>query len=224
MPKDGRWWLLAAAMICLVGAAAALAVDLPLARWFRTPGVGGEIRRLLTVAEVFAYGGGVILIALTAATLDPRGYRVLAYLLTSSLGAGLSADLLKLTMTRGRPSTGIPETVAETFIRQTAEGIPQTAHAWQSFPSAHTATAVGLACALSVCYPRGRMLFAFFACLAACQRLQSQAHFLSDVCAGAAIGFCWVWLNDGWPIWKTWFVPPTAEAGVTASPSAIEES
>ena len=59
----------------------------------------------------------------------------------------------------------------------------------QSFPSAHTATAVGLAIGLSWMYPRGRWLFAVFAALVACQRMQSCAHYLSDTLFGATVGF-----------------------------------
>ena len=59
----------------------------------------------------------------------------------------------------------------------------------QSFPSGHTATAVGLAIALTMLYPRGWWLFGILAILAATQRIDSQAHYLSDVLAGAAISF-----------------------------------
>ena len=65
----------------------------------------------------------------------------------------------------------------------------------QSFPSGHTATAVGLAFGLGWLYPRGRWLFLGFAVLAAFQRVESSAHFVSDTFCGAAIacvivGFC----------------------------------
>ena len=45
-----------------------------------------------------------------------------------------------------------------------------------------------LAVALAALYPRGRWLFASFAALACFQRLEAQAHFASDVLAGAALG------------------------------------
>jgi membrane-associated phospholipid phosphatase len=58
----------------------------------------------------------------------------------------------------------------------------------QSFPSAHMATAVGLAIGLSWLVPRGRWVFPTLALLVGVQRLQSGAHYLSDLCCGAAIG------------------------------------
>ncbi len=60
--------------------------------------------------------------------------------------------------------------------------------AGQSFPSAHTATAAGLAAALTWLYPQGRLLFPLLAILVGCQRIVCGAHYLSDVCIGAAAG------------------------------------
>ncbi|MCP4814017.1 MAG: phosphatase PAP2 family protein, partial [Planctomycetaceae bacterium] len=50
-----------------------------------------------------------------------------------------------------------------------------------------TATAVGLAIGLSYLFPRGRWLFTFFALLAALQRMDSGAHFLSDTLVATAV-------------------------------------
>jgi membrane-associated phospholipid phosphatase len=58
----------------------------------------------------------------------------------------------------------------------------------QGFPSSHTATAAGLAIALSWLYPRGRWLFPALAALAGMQRVLAESHFLSDVFWGAAVG------------------------------------
>jgi undecaprenyl-diphosphatase len=59
---------------------------------------------------------------------------------------------------------------------------------YQSFPSAHTATATGLAIACAKLYPRASWFFVLLVCLCGLQRLESSAHFLSDVLAGAALG------------------------------------
>jgi membrane-associated phospholipid phosphatase len=58
----------------------------------------------------------------------------------------------------------------------------------QSFPSAHTATAFGLALCLASLYPQGKGWFFTLASLVAMQRMVAGAHYLSDVLAGAAIG------------------------------------
>ena len=57
-----------------------------------------------------------------------------------------------------------------------------------SFPSGHAAVAAGLATALAWKYPHGRWIFGALAACAAFQRVESSAHFPSDVAWGAAIG------------------------------------
>ena len=93
----------------------------------------------------------------------------------------------RLLVARERPSmVDASAHVLDTF----AGWLPlwQGNHRLQSFPSGHTATAVGLAIALSSLYPRGWWLFAAIAALSGFQRIESESHFLSDVLAGAAIG------------------------------------
>lgn len=171
-------------------------LDRPIAVWFQEHRLSGELARLVRLAEVFGWGGGAALIILTAAQLDPRGWRVVLPLAIHSLGAGLAADTIKLLVARTRPhATHDLASVTGTFIAalpllNTDALQDGYGHHVQSFPSAHAATAVGLAIALSTFYPRGRWLFAIFACLAMVQRLEAHAHYLSDVLAGAAVAFC----------------------------------
>jgi membrane-associated phospholipid phosphatase len=186
--------LLLAAGVLLALAGAALAVDLPIARSVRAHELPGEIRHFVRLAECFGWGGTVGLIILAAAILDPRGWRVIPRLAIGAFGAGLGANAIKLLVVRSRPSVAnLDGTVWETFgdwlpvFRVGVLGFAENAKQ-HSFPSGHTATAVGLAIALSALYPRGRWLFAALAALAALQRIEVQAHFLSDVVAGAAVG------------------------------------
>jgi len=173
--------------------AAALSVDLAVAQLVSQRALAGELRRLVRLSEVFAWGGSVALIILTAAVLDARRWRVLLPLAVPAFGAGLLADGVKLFIARLRPSAA---TEIETFQATFVGWLPMLhrdaarahGHAIESFPSAHSATAVGLAIGLSALYPRGRWLFALFALLAMTQRIEAQAHYLSDVLAGAAIG------------------------------------
>ncbi|MEM7475000.1 MAG: phosphatase PAP2 family protein [Planctomycetota bacterium] len=59
----------------------------------------------------------------------------------------------------------------------------------RSFPSGHAATAVGLAIALSILFPRSAPIFGILAVSACLQRMTSGAHYASDVLAGAAVAF-----------------------------------
>jgi membrane-associated phospholipid phosphatase len=175
------------AVVLMLMAALALMVDLWVADFVKLGNVPGDLARLVRLSEAFAYGGTVGLIILLAALLDSRGWRVVPRLAITALGAGVVADGIKLLVARQRPSAlDLPDQVFETF----AGWLPLIGggHGLQSFPSGHTATAVGFAVALSTLYPRGWWLFAAFAVLAGFQRIESKSHFTSDVLVGAAIG------------------------------------
>jgi len=186
-----RLFILAA--VCAAMAMVALAVDLPVVQYVKAHPLRGEWSRVVRLSEVFGWGGTVTILILTAVVLDRRRWRVFLPLAIPSLGAGLIADGVKLLIGRWRPSAvGTFSSVSETFIgwlpllkQSTAIG---SNYAMQSFPSAHATTAAGLAAALAMLYPRGRWLFAAFALLAMLQRVEAQAHYCSDVLAGAAIG------------------------------------
>jgi membrane-associated phospholipid phosphatase len=184
--------LLVAAIVFALLSAAAMSADLSIAAYLREHPLPGDLARLVRLAETFAWGGTVALIILVAARLDTRGWRVIPPLTIGAFGAGLLADGCKLLVARLRPGTAHSNGATETFLAW----LPLTklgdlphpyGHALQSFPSGHAATAVGLAVSLAALYPRGRWLFATFAALACFQRMEAQAHYLSDVLAGAAI-------------------------------------
>lgn len=188
-------WCLACAGILVCAAVLALSIDRTVALWFKEHRLPGELAHLVRLAEVFGWGGGVALIIATAATLDPRGWRIVPRLAGGSLGAGICADIIKLFIARTRPSaTQDAASSVETFVAtmpvlNKASLAGGYGHPVQSFPSAHSATAVGLAIGLSCLYPRGRWLFAAFAILAMFQRIEADAHYCSDVLAGAALSF-----------------------------------
>ena len=184
----GRMLCVMGAILWLLAVASVFTLDDPLAR-YDVRSVPGDLRRIVQLSEVFAHGMGVGMILVTLWVLDrdrrlylPR-VALLAYL------PGIIANISKLFVTRSRPAEFILRGGAvESFL-----GIPGNADLWelQSFPSGHTATAIGLALALSSLYPRGRTLFIVLALLAAAQRVLFDAHYLSDTLAGAGIA-CFV--------------------------------
>jgi len=191
-----RLWLPAA--LGLLGFAA-LPLDLPLARWFAAGHCPRELGRLLGLAEVYAHGYGVAAILLTVLVLDWRRRALFPRALATVAAAGLVADLLKMCVVRIRPRAfSLAGNVWETF----GHWLPlnHVASDFESFPSGHTAAAVGLSAALIWLYPRGRWLFIGFALLAGGQRLSSTSHFLSDVTWGAAVGTfaASLFLPGGW--------------------------
>jgi membrane-associated phospholipid phosphatase len=147
---------------------------------------------MLDISEAFAHGFGVFLILMTVAVLDPLNRPRLARVAACAFGAGLMAQLTKHLFPRMRPyAFDASGDVMSTFLPWGIDTHEQAAElgrqAIQSFPSGHTATAVGLAFGLAWLYPRGRWLFASFAFLAAVQRVWSSAHYVSDTLAAAAL-------------------------------------
>ena len=174
--------------IFILAGCAALAVDLPIARFLRGGGCPDDVKRLCDLTEVFGHGSGIGLLALAIFVLDPPRRRMLGCVVCASLGSGLAANGMKMLVARARPNYfDLQGSLSDTFVawlpwlKAGSEG--------QSFPSGHAATAVGLAVVLAWLYPRGAKLFAIFAAMAAIDRLLKGHHFLSDVLWGGAIGY-----------------------------------
>jgi len=180
------------ASLCCLLVAVAFSFDIVLAEHFRTVSLPGLLDDLIQISEVFGHGIGVAAILVVVMVLDSSRRRCLPRLFWMSLGAGLAADGIKLLVARRRPRSYPPDAPLDMLPLETFEHwfpVTSAGSGLQSFPSAHTATAVGLAVALAWLYQRGRLLFVSFAGLAAMQRLVSGAHFASDITAGAALGY-----------------------------------
>jgi membrane-associated phospholipid phosphatase len=177
--------------------AAALPLDLPVARWCFAQNCPEALHKWVSLCEVFGHGLGVCGIFLTMWVLDPSARRALPRLLIASLGVGLVANLGKLLVARTRPhGFSFEGSVADTF----GQWLPlaDLGSALQGCPSSHMATAAGLAMGLAWLYPRGRWLFVLLAMSAGGQRIVAGDHFLSDVVWGGAVGvFCATGFFDG---------------------------
>ena len=154
--------------------------------------------KIVLLSEIFSHAWGVGLIALGIASLTPANSPKIPRLFCGSLGAGLLANLGKLIIARTRPhSFDLTLSSWESFqgwfpwwSRMIGEHTGSFS-AVQSFPSAHSATAAGLAWGLCLLYPQGKWYFVLLCLLALMQRLVVEAHFVSDVCWGAAVGVVW---------------------------------
>lgn len=188
-PAGWRTWILPPLVLLLL-ASAALAIDVPVAQWAHGRTYPRVVRELMSLAEAFGHGVGVTLVLATVSTLDPACRGALPRSIAAIIAAGCGANLIKLLVSRSRPSATdlIQLDSWHTFAGWFPLG--KNGSLWQSFPSAHTATAVGLALVLAWLYPQGRRLFALFAIAVGCQRVLGGAHFPSDVLAGAAVGWC----------------------------------
>lgn len=173
--------------------------DLPVSWQLNQARLLKAIHRTLEMAEPYGDFAGVILIAAGIWVLNPAGRSRIPLLILGTASCGLAADVVKLMVGRIRPTDlnwGEPLTLAGTFTGW----FPLLHGGWrhQSFPSAHTATAWGLAMLLVRLYPRGRWFFPSVAACVAFQRVETGSHFLSDAIFGTAIGIgvsC-VWLRS----------------------------
>jgi membrane-associated phospholipid phosphatase len=184
--------------ILALAAVAALSIDVPVVmaiRHWTDPASAQRNRTIdnyfahIDVFETFGHGAGVLLILFMVHQLDPARRWAIPRLAACAFASGGAADLVKLLLARTRPydlPLGFHDSVWATF-HQWFPGFSDQG-GLQSFPSAHTATAVGLAAGLIWLYPQGRTLFIALAVLVGCQRITARAHFPSDVCFGAALG------------------------------------
>jgi membrane-associated phospholipid phosphatase len=180
--------LLPLALVAAAVAALSMDLDCPLAQWCGGDRCPRFFRDLFHYAEPFGHGSGVLIVAAIVFILDVEHRWALPRVLGCALFSGLMADGVKMLIARARPYdfdfNGNVWTTFGAWFPLTSAG-----SGGQSFPSAHTATAVGFALGLTWLYPRGRYLFPLIAALVACQRIESGAHFLSDVLCGAAVGY-----------------------------------
>ncbi len=236
LTRNSLWRRLLWPLLIAVAGVAALSLDLPIAWWFHDGYCPAEIHRWLAFAEVYAHGFGVTCILLTIFALDAGRRHLLPRAAAIAFGGGLIANMLKLTLARARPHDFLPK-VTDGFVATATTSHPagqsifdtfgqwlplgKVASGFQSFPSGHMATAFGLTAALIWLYPRGRWVFVFFALLAGCQRMSSQAHFLSDVFWGAAAGclVAVVFLPGGLLAWQFNWLEALLRTGHRHAPS-----
>jgi membrane-associated phospholipid phosphatase len=177
--------------------------------------VRGDARRAIELGEAFSFGPAAMVIALGVVLSDSRSKWFTSRLFLYPLFAGIVANISKLAIPRLRPRSladlelvqGSVATGWDTFtswrphpgLIQVADGSAST---WQSFPSGHTATAIGLAIGLSRLYPQARWYFFALAAFAGLQRIVVNAHYPSDVLAGAALAMSVCWLFERKSPWS----------------------
>lgn len=172
-----------------------LPFEQPLARWLMDGGLSGDIRAVFHRVESFGHTYGLICIAVTIYLLDPSRRRQLPRIVATFATAGLVADVIKLSVWRIRPrsfaemSFGESTFAGSIFSPSRIDWSIVSDSAYHSLPSAHTACAVALAIELGRLYPSGRRWFLVLAALCGMNRIDGGAHYASDVCWGAALGY-----------------------------------
>ena len=170
--------------VWLAAVAAGLWLDGPVARWAHRlaidkehPGntalkMGGDWRFTLAVA-----------LALLAWHAQP--WRAAGLLALSAVTGGLVYSVCKWLAGRQRPVVLI-DPLAFSPFRNGLAGLFDEPNL--SFPSGHTCLAFATAACLGICIPRWRYAFFGLAAVVGAERVAENAHYLTDVIAGAGVG------------------------------------
>ena len=207
---DRRYWLAVGLGLLTV---VTLAIDLPVSQWMHTrQGLKG-LHQPLQVIEALGDSTGVAIVIITLHLCAVARRRELLRVFFSVLAAGLTADVVKFFIARLRPRSFPGEgllhvqSVFDTFhgwLPFLQSGATAVGSKYQSFPSAHTATGVAFAVALTRMYPRGWWWFAGLAAAVALQRVETGAHYVSDTCCGATVGLLVALTFQTGTPWSRW--------------------
>lgn len=153
-------------------------------------GMPGDLRRIVDLTEIFAHGFGAALTLILICVLAPHLRHRLQALAGCFFMPGMAVQGIKLLVARKRPmayGSHLPESSADAWFGLFPAWQLGSEYDYQSFPSAHAATAVAMAIGLSWVCPRGKFVFMGLAILSCIQRVTSGAHWVSDTVFGAMI-------------------------------------
>jgi membrane-associated phospholipid phosphatase len=179
-----------------------LFVDRPVDLWLHAHHAGGAVRQWGEMASSLTWSPAIeIALALGflagAAGVIAGGGRdrpwttMLFYLCVSCAVAIVVGDGLKVLLARYRPAMLFEHGLYGLHFFSTRGELSST-------PSGHTLRAFSLLTALSLLFPRGRVLFLAVAVLIGVSRVAVTAHYPSDVLFGAFIGvFSALWVHRG---------------------------
>ncbi len=178
-----QWSIASIITICLCILSYGFA-DIPVALWFHAL-EKNWLYALFTKITLFGDStaylvGGIFLFAVFKNKKTYMAYSGLFLFSTVAL-SGLTADLIKFVAGRARPKL---------YFSEHLYGFDffHIEHAWTSFPSGHSATALSVALFLATLYPRWRFAALFFGILVAFSRIFLAQHYISDVIAGSFFG------------------------------------
>lgn len=182
--------ILAVVLVLLIAAVCLAPFDVVISKALQAGFLPGDLQKVIHLSEIFAHGFGVLLILVGIWILFPDKQKYIPRVAMLAAFSGLTAQCIKLFIVRQRPGDFVGQWEKATstwsgFIDNFTLNIDNN---FQSFPSGHTATAVGLAVGLTYVFPRGKYLFTGLAILASLQRVVGNAHWTSDVLSGAAVG------------------------------------
>ena len=163
--------------------------------------LGGDIRREIKAYSQFGGFTSVVLIGLVMILMDrPKVSRVWDLALAMGLSS-LTTMALKILIGRPRPKFDVPGHFLGFWDTMTTTRDAEPIHSWEiwanapnqlwSMPSGHTSAGFALAAFVGITYPKLRWLAFAIAVVVPISRMTEDAHWTSDVVAGACVG-TWV--------------------------------
>ncbi|HEX4794086.1 MAG TPA: phosphatase PAP2 family protein [Humisphaera sp.] len=181
-----RHWWIAIWIALLVGA---FFVDRTVAQWVsKTVPLDKShqaTRVLIYIMRLPGNYGFTIGLACVVAVIHPKSWRAAGALALSGFTSGINGPI-KWIVGRHRPVRGIEPFTFHPF----PGGIAGLFHsqAGLSFPSGDATCAFTTAASLSILFPRWAPAYYFAAAIVALERVMENAHYVSEVVAGAGIG------------------------------------
>ena len=168
----------------LLAMAAGFWLDGPVARW----AYHAAIERDHPGNHLMKMGGDwrfTLAVALALLAWHPQSWRAAGLLALSAATGGVLYSLCKWLAGRQRPVVLINPFAFSPF-RNGWWGLFDEPNL--SFPSGHTCLAFATAACLAICIPRWKYAFYALAVVVGVERVAENAHYLTDVIAGAGIG------------------------------------
>ncbi|MDB5330758.1 MAG: phosphoesterase PA-phosphatase related protein [Phycisphaerales bacterium] len=179
----------------LLALAVAFSIDRAVAEWVKTA-VPIDKRQHLTklVIETIklpGWGWFTLGVAILLGLFHRRRWYGAAGLALSAVAVGVTYGLIKWTAGRHRPVKGIAPFVFKPFPGGLTGLFKEEA---LCFPSGHALLSFATAASLAVLLPRWRWAFFAVAAAVGAERVLENAHYVSDVVAGAGMGTLLGWL------------------------------
>ncbi|MCA9026211.1 MAG: phosphatase PAP2 family protein [Planctomycetaceae bacterium] len=187
--STGNFSLKIPAVLLGLAAVSLVTIDYPVSMSATSHGWTGELHRALLSIEPYGSPYGIAVVLLAILSLSRERMRDAIHIGTVGVAGGLSAGLVKLLVSRTRPDhfNFLQDHIFDSY--QGVLPMMRGGSAQQSFPSAHTATAVAFAVALAHYFPQAKWLCFSLAAIVGIQRIEAGQHFPSDVLVGAAVGW-----------------------------------
>ena len=153
--------------LSLLAAIAILPFDATLAEPDNIAQWPGDLKRFITLSEVFAHGCGLVFVSAGVWLLAQSKRRFIPRIILCAVWPSLGVHLIKLFFGRFRPikyfdelsQTNFPASPSETWLGWMPRDELNVTYHCQSFPSAHAAAVWGLAIGMSWVFPKGKWLF-----------------------------------------------------------------